>query len=250
MHRFYLPSERCQGPALVLDERESHHAADVLRIRKGDRVTVLNGAGREFLCEVQEVHRKAVALHVEQEKASAPPPCQITLVQAVPKGKLMDLIIQKATELGTARIVPLLSERVTTQLDDEGAQEKAEKWQQVAVEAIKQCGQPWLPKVMVPVTTKDYLAGRPEQELSFVGSLQGDGKHPRKYFGTFASEHGRNPRSLAFWVGPEGDFTPGELDAIRASGVKPVSFGPLVLRCETAALYALSVANYELQARE
>lgn len=247
MHRFYLPPERCQGPALVLDERESHHAADVLRIRKGERVTVLNGAGHEFLCQIQDVHRKAVALQVEQDKAVAPPVCRITLVQAVPKGKLMDLIIQKATELGAAQILPLLSERVTVQLDHDSAEDKAEKWQQVAIEAIKQCGQQWLPKVMVPMTVKGYLASRPEHELSLVGSLQGDGKHPRTYFETFASEHGRRSQSLALWVGPEGDFTPGELDAIRASGVKPVTFGSLVLRCETAALYALSISNYELQ---
>ena len=248
MHRFYLPPDQCQGTRLTLDERESHHAADVLRVRQGESVTVLDGVGHEFLCNVAEVHRKAVVLNVRQKNTTPPPPCSIALIQAVPKGKLMDLIIQKATELGTSRIIPLLTDRVVIQVDDAGAQQKAEKWQQVAIEAIKQCGQPWLPKVEIPMTPKKYIAQADSFDLAFVGSLAGDGRHPRQHFEKYVEGHGRKPQSVALWVGPEGDFTPSELEAIRGSGVLPVSFGRLVLRCETAAIYGLSVVNYEIQA--
>jgi len=242
MHRFYLPPEQCRGPVLTLDERESHHAADVLRVRPGGEVTVLNGAGIEFLCQVKDVRRKAVNLTIISQKNTPPLPCPVTLVQSVPKGKLMDLIIQKSTELGVARILPLLTERVTTHLDDAGAGHKSIKWQQVAIEAVKQCGQPWLPQVLPPVDLKQLLS-RPEKwDMVFVGSLQGDGRHPREHFNSF---HGK-PKSLALWIGPEGDFTDEELDAIRASGALPITLGPLVLRCETAALYALSIVQYEL----
>src|SRR5438552_14653985 len=112
MPRFYLPPDQCVNPRLFLTGREAHHAIHVLRLRRGDGVTVLNGAGAEFRCEVQEYDRDKVKLAVT-EKISAPAAlCQITLLQALPKGKIIEAIIQKATELGTFRIVPLLSERV------------------------------------------------------------------------------------------------------------------------------------------
>lgn len=246
MHRFFLPPEQCQTQILTLDERESHHAADVLRVRRGEQVTVLNGAGCEFLCEVQQAHRKAVTLAVQQKNSSPALPCPITLIQSVPKGKLMDLIIQKSTELGVARIIPLLSERVATHLDESGAEQKGLKWQHVAIEAIKQCGQTWLPQVEAAITPEKLLARQEKWDLSFIGSLQGDRRHPRDYFQSFFEKNCKKPESLALWIGPEGDFTPEEMDAIKASGVLPVTLGPLVLRCETAALYALSTARYEL----
>lgn len=247
MHRFYLPPELCTGPVLTLDPRESHHAADVLRVRKGERVSVLNGAGREFLCSVSDVHRKAVVLRVDETHETATPAFSLTLVQAVPKGKMMEFIIQKATELGVTRIQPLLSERVTTQLDEEGAEQKAEKWRQTTIEAIKQCGQTWLPSVDPPRSLDQCLASA-QAELSLIGALQGEPTHPRKRFDSFRSTHGRNPLSASLWIGPEGDFSPREMEKILSSGVLPVTLGPLVLRAETAALYALSIAGYELRA--
>src|SRR6266571_9144809 len=112
MPRFYLPPDQCAEAALFLTGREAHHAIHVLRLRRGDSITVLDGAGTEFRCEVEEYDRDKVKLAMT-EKISVPPlPCQITLLQALPKGKIIESIIQKATELGAFRIVPLLSERV------------------------------------------------------------------------------------------------------------------------------------------
>ena len=127
MHRFYLPAEHCQGPVLRLSERDAHHAPDVLRLRKDDEVTVLDGAGAVMDCRITDAHRKQGSLTVVSKKLTPPPPCPITLVQAIPKGKLIEDIIQKATELGTARIVPLLTERVTTQLDRDAALDKQDR---------------------------------------------------------------------------------------------------------------------------
>lgn len=247
MHRFYLPSEACGGPELTLDERESHHAADVLRVRTGERISILDGAGREFLCAVRQVHRKAVVADIEETRTFPKPQFSMTLVQAVPKGKLIEFIIQKATELGATRVQPLLSERVTTHLDDDSAGNKADKWRQTAIEAIKQCGQPWLPQVEIPRALDQCLNELEKPELALVGALQEDARHPRGYFDEFRARHQRNPHSVALWIGPEGDFSPGELAAIRASGALPITLGPLVLRSDTAALYALSIADYELR---
>src|SRR2546428_9531668 len=100
MHRFYLPPSECQGSQLTLSEQEAHHALHVLRLRAGERVVVLDGAGHELLCEVREAARDTVQLAVKQKNYIPPLPYQITLVQAVPKGKIIETIIQKATELG------------------------------------------------------------------------------------------------------------------------------------------------------
>jgi 16S rRNA (uracil1498-N3)-methyltransferase len=249
MHRFYLPPEESRGKALTLTGREAHHALHVLRARKGERVVVLDGAGRELLCEIEAIGPEELKLSVAQENKIAPLPYQLTLLQAIPKGKIMESIIQKAVELGVRRIVPLLSDRVVTQLDDESGPARAEKWRVTAIEAIKQCGSAWLPQVEAPVTPKEYLARGEKFGLPLIGSLQNDRKHPREYFETFQREKGRAPATVCIWIGPEGDFTPAEMNAVKGSGVLPISLGRLVLRSETAAIYALSVLNYELQAR-
>lgn len=249
MHRFYLP-EATSETSLTLTEREAHHAANVLRIRKGETVTVLNGVGTEFVCEAQEVSKRNITLAVRQTKTVPALPYQLTLLQAVPKGKLMETIIQKATELGVTRIVPLLTERVITQVGEDKAEVKREKWQQVAIEAIKQCGQTWLPTVEAPVSLKDYLKRQERFDLPMIASLQPGSQHPRRFFSAYARESNKAPQSICIWVGPEGDFTAEEVQEIIGSGVLPITLGRLVLRCETAAIYCLSVISYELQAEQ
>ena len=246
MHRFYLPPERCAGDSLRLDGREAHHALHVLRLKRGELVTVLDGVGNEFLCAVENSSRSAVTLSVSLKNFTPPLPCSITLLQAVPKGKIIESIIQKAVELGARRIVPLLTERVVTQLDDEDAADKRTKWQQVAIEAIKQCGAAWLPEIEPPTTLGEFLKHRDKFDLSLVGSLQTERRHPRECFREFQTQHKRLPQSVGVWIGPEGDFTPEELEAIQASGALPVSLGRLVLRVETAVIYCLSILTYEL----
>jgi 16S rRNA (uracil1498-N3)-methyltransferase len=118
----------------------------------------------------------------------------------------------------------------------------------MAIEAIKQCGAAWLPKIETPTTIEQLLAGKETFDLSLVGSLQTDRRHPRACFQEFQAKHGHLPASIGVWIGPEGDFTPDELKTIQASGAQPISLGPLVLRVETAAIYCLSILNYELQA--
>lgn len=247
MHRFYLPPEQCTGPTLFLTSREAHHAQRVLRMRRGDTATVLDGAGHEFLCRMEDSDRDKVKLAVVEKRDHRPLPCQVTLLQAMPKGKIIETIIQKATELGVARIVPLLSERVAIRLDSKDAAQKADKLQLVAIEAIKQCGAAWLPKVESPISLAGFLARRERFELPLVASLQSGNRSPKEHFQDFRTRHGRNPASAGVWVGPEGDFTKGEVDSIIANGALPITLGPLVLRVETAATYCLSIISYECQ---
>ena len=248
MHRFYLPPDQCAGEMIVLSDAEAHHASHVLRIRKGDRVAVLDGKGAEYLCEVRDSARNSLSLSVIEKKLHPAPACRITLLQALPKGKLIETIIQKAAELGAWRVVPLLSERTVLHLDKKDAQRKASKWQTVAIEAIKQCGSPFLPEVSPPLAPQEFLSRKEPFDLPLVGSLQPGSKHPREYFDSFRSRHGKNPASACVWIGPEGDFTPAEYAAVQAAGALPITLGPLVLRTDTAATYCLSVLNYELSA--
>lgn len=247
MHRFHLPPSQCQGPLLTLEEREAHHGLHVLRVRCGERVVVLDGAGHEFQCEVSGATRNQIRLTVLHREFIPPLPYRITLFQAIPKGKIIESIIQKATELGVSRVVPLLTERAITQMNPSGIESKISKWRQTAVEAIKQCGSPWLPQIESPMTPKAFLARGETFELSLIASLQTDSRHPREWFKAFYAKHQRQPRSVSVWVGPEGDFTPAEISEATSAGALPITLGRLVLRSETAAVYCLSILNYELQ---
>jgi 16S rRNA (uracil1498-N3)-methyltransferase len=246
MHRFYLPPENCKGDSLRLDKRETHHALHVLRLKRGDEIVALNGVGEEFFCEVENAARDSISLRVVKKNAAAATPCSITLLVGIPKGKIIESIIQKSVELGARRIVPLLSERVVTRLDEKGRVQKREQWRQMAIEAIKQCGAAWLPEIEMPVTIENFLARKEKFDLQLVGSLQKERRHPKEIFSEFEKANGCLLKSIAIWIGPEGDFTLDELRAIQDSGAQPISLGDLTLRVETAAIYCLSFLNYEL----
>lgn len=247
MHRFYVPSPAPHGGSLDLPEAEAYHAHHVLRLRVGERVSILDGAGREYDGEVSRCDREQVTVSVRQVLQHPPMPYSLVLVQAITKGRSMELIVQKATELGVRRVVPLLSDRSAVHLDGEAAAAKAVKWQQTAAEAIKQCGLAWLPQVDAPLTPKAYLDRQEKFDLTLIGSLQPDRQSLRRVLAQHVDERGRLPESVAIWIGPEGDFTPAELHAAKGAGAVPIELGPLVLRSETAAIYSLSVLRYELQ---
>jgi 16S rRNA (uracil1498-N3)-methyltransferase len=249
MHRFYLPPAHCLEKTLSLTGREAHHGIHVLRLKRGEIVTVMDGAGHEYVSEVSLVARDNILLIVKEQKYIPRLPAQLALLQAIPKGKIIDSIIQKSVELGASRIVPLVTGRVISQFDEEGAGQKQEKWQQLAIEAIKQCGAAWLPQVAIPVTLAQFLAKSESFDLSLVGSLQSERNHPRHYLDAYRQAQGRPPQTVGIWIGPEGDFTLEELHAIQAAGAMPISLGRLVLRVETAAIYCLSILNYELNSQ-
>jgi 16S rRNA (uracil1498-N3)-methyltransferase len=243
MHRFYIPFESWNLDALALDESETHHAVDVLRMNQGDKAVVFNGRGAEATVEIAAITRKSVTLRKLLDGKSAPIGCAITLAQAVPKGKNMDLIVQKAVELGAAAICPLLSERTVVQVEEDDATRKQQKWQAVAIEAAKQCGQNWLPRVAAPVGIKEFFGQSVRHDLMLIASLQPDAMHLKKLLADYGD---KKPKSVLVLVGPEGDFTPAEISLARSQGCRPITLGPIVLRTETAAIYCLSVLSYEL----
>lgn len=248
MARFFLPADRFVSETAELSAEESHHALRVMRLKEGDSLVVFNGGGAEADAKIVSVARSVASIEIGARRKSPPLLSHIVLAQAIPKGKNMDLVIQKAVELGVSAIVPLLTERTIVRLEENEKLRKQEKWQAIALEACKQCGQNFLPRVAAPVFLHDFLkAGHSETEgLRLVGSLQEDAK---KFSDAIAAAKGRNPKGIRYaemLIGPEGDFSPEEMGSIREAGRVPVTLGPIVLRTETAAIYCLSVLAHEL----
>jgi 16S rRNA (uracil1498-N3)-methyltransferase len=235
MHRFFLPD--LQQP--LLSSEEVHHALHVLRLKVGDTLNVFDGRGHEAQARIAEITKDSVRLTILQHSNTASLPCRITLAQAIPK-KSMDLIVQKATELGVASIVPLVSERSVVKLDEDSR--RMDRWHEIALDACKQCGNNWLPEIQPPLKARDFLSSPGKFDLKLIASLQPDSKPLKTILGDAA-----RPTSVLILIGPEGDFTPAELGLAKSAGCLPLSLGPLVLRADTAAIYALSILHHELQ---
>lgn len=246
MHRFYIAPEDWHPDALVLTGSETHHCRNVLRLELGDRVVLFNGCGREITGEIVSSDAQQIRFRKLHEAQTQPLRCRITLGQAIPKGKNMDLIVQKAVEIGAAEIAPILSDRTVVRLDEETAVSKQAKWQAAAIEAAKQCGQNWLAQVQRPQTLAQFFQDHRRFDLQLIGSLQSDAVHLKTILAQFLTEHGDRPSNVLMLVGPEGDFTPAELSLARTHGCRPITLGPIVLRVETASIYCLSILSYEL----
>lgn len=232
---------------MTLDAEESHHLISVNRVREGETVTLFDGRGAEWVCTLDAADRRAARLHVRLRSKAKPLNYRVSLGQALPKGPAMDAIVRKATELGATRIIPLESERTQVHLEDDRGDRKVEKWRTASIEAAKQCGNPWLPEIEPVQTAVKYMEQVRGYDLKLIASLQPGARSLKAVLADFRAERGGGPKEALWLVGPEGDFTPAELSAAQSAGFVPVTLGPLVLRCETAAIYALGVLSYELQ---
>src|SRR5437764_3964240 len=217
MHRFYIAPEQWNPDAPTLAGAEAHHARDVLRMNCGEKLVVFDGRGREMTAEIVDLGSREIQLRKLHEADTPPLRCRIVLAQAIPKGKNMELIVQKAVEIGAAEIAPIISDRTIVHVDSESAAQKQSKWQQIAVEAAKQCGQNWLPHVHAPRKLSELfsVAAAESFDLQLIGSLQPGAQHLKKVLADYLNEHQRRLRSVLMLVGPEGDFTPAELALAR-----------------------------------
>lgn len=248
-YRSFAPVSDREAREITLSPEESHHLVRVNRARPGDPVVVFDGRGREWSCECLEADRRATRLKVLSRRELPLPPGQITLAQALPKGKSFEMIVRKATEIGVTRIIPLISARTEVRLDDARQEAKGQKWEATAIEAAKQSGNSHLPAIDPVQSLEEFIQGADVFDFKLIASLQGGAVSLRRAFQEYQASKEVAPAQPVWLVGPEGDFTSAESAAAANAGFIPVTLGPLVLRCETAAVYALSILSYELQNR-
>ncbi len=246
MHRCYIRGEKLLlGSTTRVRGEEAHHALRVMRLKEGDRCEVFDGEGHAARGRISAITGGEMEVMLEEEVQPPPSICSITLAVAVPKGALMDLIVQKAVEMGVQRIIPLITERTIVRLTGREAELKTTKWRRTALEACKQCGVNAIPCVEEPCNYRLFLrrttVDLPSLKLhcALVPTVR-----PLRTVLEAARERGE--RNVALLVGPEGDFTMEENEAAAAAGFVPVSLGSTILRVESAVFFAVSAARYAL----
>ncbi len=235
MTRIYLPQPLETGLEVSLPPPQAHHLAHVLRLKPDDALTVFNGDGAERSVVITRIARGEVVVRVEGVRAvERESPLTLTLVQGISRGSRMDYTVQKAVELGVARIEPVLTRRGVVRLDAAGARQKMTHWQAVAIAACEQSGRNRVPEIAAVRTFEEWLAHWSRQRGAVLGLLLDPAAARR------LSELPRPTRGVALLAGPEGGLTDDERRASERQGLTPVKLGPRVLRTETAALAALA----------
>lgn len=220
---------------VVLSPEESHHLARVLRVQPGQEITLFDGQGGVADATIEAVSKTMVEVRISKRWKVPKPAVQIDLIQAVPKPDRWDLVLQKAVELGATNIRPILTQHTEFKPNPK----KQERWQKIVLNAAQQCEVRWLPTLHPLEKIDAVLSSLSDYDLVLVGSLF-EGTQPLRE----VSFEGVG--SVALLIGPEGDFTPEEVETAVAAGAVPVTFGDRILRTETAAIFGLSVLAYEL----
>ena len=234
MHRFYADPDRSTPDVIVLTPEDARHALTVLRLKPGHHIeAVLNHSRMEAVIEQtdkQEVIARRISLLPSTE-----PSLSVTLFQGLPKADKMDLIVQKATELGVNRIVPVLMNRCVVRPDPKDMLRKTERWQKIAREAGKQAGRCIVPEVFAPVSINGLSSIVPFPEKNIVPWEETSGFGPLAF-----RSNSPEISSLGILIGPEGGIEKTEIDLLRSIGFIPVTLGKRILRTETAGLAAVS----------
>jgi len=236
--RVYSPEPVADGSSIRLDEAAANHVRRVLRLGSGDELLVFDGSGRDFPARIEQADRRGVLLRIGHgQPAGRESALDITLLQGLARGPRMDLVIQKATELGVSRIQTLAMERSVVRLgdDEDRIGKKLRHWQRVAISACEQCGRAIPPAVLAPVSLAAAVARLPAGAVRLLLDPAGEA-------GLTAML--ADSRAVALLVGPEGGLAPDERAAALSLGFHPLRLGPRILRTETAPLVALSLIQY------
>jgi len=244
--RFYAaPASFAAGEkSVTLSAEETRHARDVLRLERGDEIFVFDGAGREFHCSVQNINRTSTGLSVISEVEPARPesPLNLTLAIALLKGEKFDLVIQKTTELGVKRIVPLDTERGDVRLrDGDSAQKRLTRWRRIALESAKQTGRAYVPEIAAPLAFNLMLrsAGENRESIGLMFS-----ERAGESLSEATNGFGRQSKEIIALVGPEGGWTGDEIELARQTAWEIVTLGGRTLRAETAGITVVALLQH------
>ncbi|KTC85034.1 16S rRNA (uracil(1498)-N(3))-methyltransferase [Legionella brunensis] len=230
--RIYQPGNYAVGQELELSVAAGQHVGVVLRMQAGGKITLFCGDNREFEAAIVSAHKKKVVVAILSEQlVNRESPCIIHLAQAVSKGERMEIVIQKAVELGVASITPIMTERSVVRVDEERMEKKRAQWQAIAVAACEQSGRNQVPEIKAMQTLNDYL----KHDLKALKLVL----HPE--MSKNWRDYHFDKTEVALLIGPEGGFSEQEIKQILFNNFNPLSLGPRILRTETAAIAALSV---------
>lgn len=238
-HRFYLSSPN------IISQPEYHHIVSVLRYKEGDTIILFDGKGNEYIGKISAIDRKARRVRVSIEKSSKEQVARpLVLVQGLIRSSSMDIIIQKATELGVTHIYPIITKNSIVRAG------KINKWQRIVEEACKQCGRNWLPYIDKVWDLEEAVSSLDWIENKLVCTPNPNAKSlkdipPHQFSENWCGGIPENTGSTAVMIGPEGDFTKGELESVCSRGWTPVHLGKTLLRAETAAISVLGAVCYK-----
>jgi 16S rRNA (uracil1498-N3)-methyltransferase len=234
--RFYAPPSAFADRTVTLAADEARHLRDVLRLKPGDEVYVFNGSGREFRCTVSNARRDSAELQIESEVEAAKPESQLQLILCVAllKGEKFDLVVQKATELGVTKVVPMITRYADIHLRDEAdATKRVARWQRIALEAAKQSGRAFVPEISTPTAFEAVLANTNDDGRVMFSERGG---------GTLSS---LSPsQSVTALIGSEGGWSDEELEQARAQHFHIITLGGRILRAETAAIAVTALLQH------
>lgn len=245
MYQFFVEPSQIQGKKVIITGSDVNHMKNVLRMKIGEEIAVRNGVdGKEYRCGIEEFAQEQVICSlrfVREEGVELP--SKIYLFQGIPKADKMELIVQKAVELGVFEVIPVAVKRCVVKLDAKKAQAKVNRWQGIAEAAAKQCKRGVIPAVREPMTMKEAAAYAREMDIKLIPyELAEDMSRTRKLL-----ERIEPGQSVAVFIGPEGGFAESEIELALSKGLEPITLGKRILRTETAGLAVLSWMTYLLE---
>lgn len=243
MSRFYIRPNSVTGEKINVEGPEAHHILDVMRLKEGDEITAFDGTGREYFGRIGSIRKKSLVIIVDRvDRQRDVNSCSVTLAQSVPKMDKMDYIIQKATELNVASIIPMETKRTVVKMGKDKFLAKQKRWERIVLEAAKQCGRASMPTIEPCLVFEDVLQRAGSYDLSLMPSLLR--VKTRRGLKECISDF--KGKSILVLIGPEGGFDPSEVNAALDKKVVPVSLGKNTLRCDTAAIAAIAIINHSL----
>ena len=246
MYQFFVPSENIQGNRIAITGDDVNHIKNVLRMKVGEEIAVSNGEdGKEYRCGIASIGDEIVCTLRFIKEDGVELPTKITLFQGLPKADKMELIVQKAVELGAYEVVPVSMARSIVKLDDKKQKTKITRWQSIAEAAAKQSKRSIIPQIQPIMTMKQALSYAKEMDMLFVPyELADDMEKTRELF-----EEVKPGQHIGFFIGPEGGFDEAEIQLALDSGAQPITLGKRILRTETAGMTVLSILMYHLEGK-
>ena len=244
MPRFFVTRSQVQGDEIVIQGNDVNHIKNVLRMRPGDELSLSDGEGMDYFCKIASIDRDEVRVNIENSWNSyVELPIKLYLFQGLPKGDKMELIIQKAVELGVYEIIPVRTKRVIVKLDDKKESKKIARWQQIAEGGAKQSGRGLIPEVKPVMGFAEALKYASSLDATLIPYEKAEGiQKTREIIHDL-----KGKKSIAVFIGPEGGFDEKEVEDAIASGAFPVTLGRRILRTETAGLTMLSILMFEFE---